>query len=291
MKRMTAAAVAAFVGVAAGARAGDSLNEDFDCYPTGAGISAQPGWELWPMGDDGVITDTFAFSGSNSLSLPFPRTDVLRRFSGFGGGQVVFRVMTYVPRMAPAMQAYIIALNQYDGGGPATSWSMQVRFDTALGEVESQFGMGTTPIIFDRWVELRAEIDLDADLWDCYYDGALFAAGQSWTEPGIGGPPGVPVFSAINLGGGGEGAFYIDDILVTRPGCEPAPTCGGGDPGQCPGDCYADCDDSGGLDFFDFLCFQNAFAAGDPYADCDSSGMLDFFDFLCFQNAFAAGCP
>ena len=55
--------------------------------------------------------------------------------------------------------------------------------------------------------------------------------------------------------------------------------------------CYADCDGSGDLDFFDFLCFQNAFAAGDPYADCDSSGALDFFDFLCFQNAFAASCP
>jgi hypothetical protein len=57
------------------------------------------------------------------------------------------------------------------------------------------------------------------------------------------------------------------------------------------GSCYADCDGSGDLDFFDFLCFQNAFAAGDPYADCDDSGSLDFFDFLCFQNEFAAGCP
>src|SRR5690606_23592294 len=57
------------------------------------------------------------------------------------------------------------------------------------------------------------------------------------------------------------------------------------------GGCYADCDESGALDFFDFLCFQNGFAAGEPYADCDESGSLDFFDFLCFQNEFAAGCP
>jgi ketosteroid isomerase-like protein len=55
--------------------------------------------------------------------------------------------------------------------------------------------------------------------------------------------------------------------------------------------CYADCDESGELDFFDFLCFQDAFAAGEPYADCDGSGELDFFDFLCFQDEFAAGCP
>jgi hypothetical protein len=60
---------------------------------------------------------------------------------------------------------------------------------------------------------------------------------------------------------------------------------------ECSEECYADCDSSGALDFFDFLCFQNAFAAGESYADCDESGSLDFFDFLCFQNEFAAGCP
>jgi polyhydroxybutyrate depolymerase len=54
--------------------------------------------------------------------------------------------------------------------------------------------------------------------------------------------------------------------------------------------CYADCDGSGELDFFDFLCFQEQFARGAPEADCDGSGSLDFFDFLCFQEEFAAGC-
>ena len=59
---------------------------------------------------------------------------------------------------------------------------------------------------------------------------------------------------------------------------------------DCP-PCYADCDRSGDLTFFDFLCFQNLFAAMDPAADCDGDGAFTFFDFLCFQNAFAAGCP
>jgi probable HAF family extracellular repeat protein len=54
--------------------------------------------------------------------------------------------------------------------------------------------------------------------------------------------------------------------------------------------CGPDCDGSGALDFFDFLCFQDLFASGDPAADCDVSGGLDFFDFLCFQNLFAGGC-
>ena len=56
------------------------------------------------------------------------------------------------------------------------------------------------------------------------------------------------------------------------------------------GSCYSDCDASGDLDFFDFLCFQDAFGSGSTYADCDCSGSLDFFDFLCFQGEFGAGC-
>ena len=60
----------------------------------------------------------------------------------------------------------------------------------------------------------------------------------------------------------------------------------------CPPDvCVADCTGDGTLTIFDFLCFQNAFAAGDLAADCDGDGSLSLFDFLCFQNAFDAGCP
>ena len=56
--------------------------------------------------------------------------------------------------------------------------------------------------------------------------------------------------------------------------------------------CYADCDQSGVLDIFDFLCFQNSFVAGEPYAcECDLDPVCNIFDFLCFQNACVGGCP
>jgi len=54
--------------------------------------------------------------------------------------------------------------------------------------------------------------------------------------------------------------------------------------------CRADLDGDGELTFFDFLAFQNLFAAGDLRADFDGDGALTFFDFLAFQNEFAAGC-
>ena len=55
--------------------------------------------------------------------------------------------------------------------------------------------------------------------------------------------------------------------------------------------CLADLDGDGALTIFDFLAFQNLFAAGDPSADLDGDGALTIFDFLAFQNLFAAGCP
>ncbi|MCW5758042.1 MAG: hypothetical protein KIT54_12465 [Phycisphaeraceae bacterium] len=54
--------------------------------------------------------------------------------------------------------------------------------------------------------------------------------------------------------------------------------------------CRADIDGDGELTIFDFLAFQNLFAAGDLQADFDGDGELTIFDFLEFQNAFAAGC-
>ncbi len=55
-------------------------------------------------------------------------------------------------------------------------------------------------------------------------------------------------------------------------------------------ECKPDCEQDGDLDVFDFLCFQNAFAANLPYADWEEDGDWDVFDFLAFQNSFAAGC-
>ncbi|MEZ6172003.1 MAG: hypothetical protein R3B58_03405 [Phycisphaerales bacterium] len=55
--------------------------------------------------------------------------------------------------------------------------------------------------------------------------------------------------------------------------------------------CYADCNESGSLDIFDYICFGNAYANNDPYADCDGNTTFNIFEYICFGNAYAAGCP
>lgn len=55
--------------------------------------------------------------------------------------------------------------------------------------------------------------------------------------------------------------------------------------------CETDCDESGSLNVFDYICFGEAFANQDPYADCDGSGGFSIFDYICYGSAYAAGCP
>lgn len=55
-------------------------------------------------------------------------------------------------------------------------------------------------------------------------------------------------------------------------------------------ECAADCDQSGGLNTLDFLCFLNAFNNGDGYADYNGDGTVNTLDFLAYLNDFSAGC-
>jgi hypothetical protein len=64
----------------------------------------------------------------------------------------------------------------------------------------------------------------------------------------------------------------------------------------CPGACYPNCDRSTStpsLNFTDFACFLQKFAAGDLYANCDGSSqppVLNISDFTCFLDRYVGGC-
>jgi hypothetical protein len=57
------------------------------------------------------------------------------------------------------------------------------------------------------------------------------------------------------------------------------------------GQCTADFNGDGELNFFDVQDFLEAFAAGDASADLTNDGVFDFFDVAAFLDAFSAGCP
>jgi hypothetical protein len=166
------------------------------------------------------------------------------------------------------------------------AWTREAEFIASDGAPGDNFG---ERVALDGDVAIIGALTRDtgaaADAGAAYL---LMREGGSWSE--------VATLTASDGAAGDRFGAVALDSGVAIVGAYLDDTVGGTDAGSayifdldCPS-CYADCDGSSSLEFFDFLCFQDAFAAGESYADCDDSGALNFFDFLCFQDAFAAGC-
>jgi hypothetical protein len=204
-----AAAVLAAFSVTASA----NWYEDFDSYQTGSGLHGQGGWAGWE-GDpqwDAYVTDLYARSAPNSLESTL-NTDIVQEFEGYTSGQWTFTAWQYIPENFVG-ESYFILLNTYGIG--VHNWSTQIRFDDE-GFVESEFEGNQLGLIYEQWVEVRVEIDLDADVQDIYYGGQLLSS-KSWTEGVSGG--GAVNIGAVDIFANGASPIYWDDMsLVPAPG-------------------------------------------------------------------------
>jgi hypothetical protein len=282
------------------------FTDNFDSYQNGAPISTCGTWKKWaPNSVDGVVSNAQSSSAPHSLKLEVSSDNV--QTGSITSGKTTLKMMTYFDSNGlGAGGAWIIGLNTF---GLVNNWSMQIVWDNTLfnppfpGQMGSIDGIGDgsespVDIIADKWVELRVEIDLDADKYDAFYNNTQIVHGRSWTEGASGG--GAKEIQCFDFYSSGNSAFYYDDVSVST-GSACYPDCDGSgeldiDDFICYqtafgfGDDYADCDGSGELDIDDFICFQTLFGFNDPGADCDGSGELDIDDFICYQTAYGIGC-
>ncbi|MFI4883022.1 MAG: hypothetical protein ACIAQU_10605, partial [Phycisphaerales bacterium JB064] len=248
----TLLSIALTCGLAAPALAQMTLiDDDFESYDVGSVLTGQGGWDVWPGGADATITDAQAASGTKSFFANSLETDMIYRMRDGSGapiaqsGQWTFTCQTFMSSAAIG-DFYVLLLNQFNDTDPGSSnWSMQLRLGTIDGIVESQFDGATTNLIYDEWVEVRAEIDLDADSFDIYYNDTILAEDLIWSENVSGG--GLTQIDVLDLYTPGANPSYIDDVLLV----------------EADAGCRADLDGDGSLTIFDFLTFQNLFDAGD----------------------------
>lgn len=186
--------------------------ENFDSYPTGTSMHGVGGWEGWE-GDPqwtAYTTDEQARSTPNSLDI-VGTADLVHPYSGYDSGQWTYTAWQYVPTDFSG-ESYFILLNTYGPG--VHNWSTQVKFNSA-GYVESDFEGTRLPLITGEWVELRVEIDLDADWQEFYYGGQLLTA-KSWTE-GVSGGGALNIGAVDLFANGATSVFYDDMSLVPEP--------------------------------------------------------------------------
>lgn len=186
-------------------------SDNFDSYKDGTILDGVGGWTGWDAvsAAAGVVSSAQSRSGPHSIEIS-GGADAVRPLSGFTSGQWTLTAWNYQPREGLTDDTFFIVNNDYTHGGPY-EWSIEMQFDVTSGTVIDDFRGGSAPIAFDRWAELRFEIDLDADTLDTFYDGNLVSSGQYAIR---GGPVAI---ANIDLFTTGALSYYDDMSLVPAP--------------------------------------------------------------------------
>jgi len=206
--------------VLAGAAEAQFFSEKFEAYQAGSTIAGQGGWETWdndPAANT-TVSDALAFSAPNSL-LVAGAADIVHQFTQVTAGTWYAKARVFVPSTQTG-EVWFILLDTYAAGPGADNWSVQVVMCvtgcTTAGAVPGSVanlggsevpGVGTAPLVTDQWVELRVEVNLAANQYSVFYDGALLDT-QQWTVSG-----GLRI-QAVNLFSNGSSQSYMDDIWL-----------------------------------------------------------------------------
>jgi hypothetical protein len=228
MKKKLLAALALALGVCAfTGPANAQFLDTFDSYAVGP-LAAQSTWEEWytSSGVDASVSTAFAFTGTKSAKIVGTPTqnDVVYPFSTIPGGRPssgawLMSAKTYIPSSESGL-GYFIMLNTYnDPSAGADNWSLQIRFNLNQQFVRNDGPLhGQATLIRDKWVNLRAWIDLTGDKVDLFYGDSVLATGQSWTG-GLSGS-GLPRIDVVDLfGGQGTNAvtgMYYDNVSLQQ---------------------------------------------------------------------------
>jgi len=236
--RLTAVVGAA---VLAASIAQAQYTENFDSYSSGSSINGQGGWAQWNATavTDGVVSTSFSHSGANSLQTELHADKV--QTQSFTTGHWNWSVWTYVPSTTTLPQ-WAIFLTTYNVGGPFF-WNAQIKLDPSLADVYADLGpnavCGGTPVgqsfgnavhgalVTNTWVEVRLDIDLNADRCQAWYNNIPLGQVYQWTD-GIDAGFSANQIGTIDLYANDNtlagDRVYWDDVTITA-NANPTPEC------------------------------------------------------------------
>jgi hypothetical protein len=120
----------------------------------------------------------------------------------------------YIPTGLTSV-TYFIINNEYADGGPY-DWAMETHMDPATMKVWDQLrdpGQTTAAtLVLDKWIEVRTEIDLDANYMEHFYNGQKISSGI-WNAFG----GGAVAIANLDLYGPHSQPVYWDDLALKKP--------------------------------------------------------------------------
>ena len=223
MRRLhSAIAIAIVMAVSPSAVDAALYSDNFDTYVAGSNIQGQGDFIYWDNSEDlnshGLVSDAFAFSGSNSLMLGghggAHYTDPVWQFadantgvSPVSSGQWTQSAMVYIPGDS---NTNYVDFNYMSSHPAPLTWSGNPRFQMANDVVTGPNG-GSMPMagLRDRWFEVVLELDLDAGQGEIFVDGALLST-YDWNAANGNEFDGIDYWAPAD-----SSALYVDDISLT----------------------------------------------------------------------------
>jgi hypothetical protein len=189
-------------------------SDNFDSYATGSQVHGQGGWKGWfnDPSAGALTSNAQARSAPNSVDI-LGASDLVHEYSGYTSGQWTYTAWQFVPDNTTGV-SYFILLNSYDDAGAALNWSVQVQFDAAQSLVINDgVSGGNLPLVKGQWVELRVDIDLDANTQAFYYNNQQLYTG-TWSEEVSGG--GAVNIGAVDLFANSASSVFYDDLSLVN---------------------------------------------------------------------------
>ncbi|MFH1746922.1 MAG: PEP-CTERM sorting domain-containing protein [Planctomycetota bacterium] len=190
-------------------------SDDFDSYALGSPLNGQGGWAGWDGGPMNAVisADYPKYDGDQHAKL-FQNDDAVQEHSGYTEGQWTYSGLQYLTDDLQGV-TYFILMNKYTLA--SKGWGAQIEFDLDTNlVVDYDTGTGDVPIVYDAWVPIQVDIDLDANTRTTYYNGQLLGT-RYWYL--VGDPNHEQAIAALDLwaDAGGNPVYYDDLSLVPEP--------------------------------------------------------------------------
>ena len=205
-------------------------SDNFDSYATGSQLHGQGGWKGWDnAAAQGALTSsTQSISAPNSAAITAGPggaygSDLVHEYSGYSSGQWRYQASLFIPTNTTGTNTYFILMNKYVDLNPGNvdRWSFELQFNLTTNVAYDDLlgtgggpspGSASVPIVRNAWIPIRVDIDLSANTFTSFYNGAPVISG-AWTRGQAGA---TSTIGCVDLYGGDASNVYYDDLSLSQ---------------------------------------------------------------------------